>query len=109
MDDQLQMTLSPQQPLGGQRVLRITGLWKSEHKKTTGKTYEQRLKDTTLEFGTINRGKEKEKVELMKLRQLSVLRLSETKGCDDKAIHGVYRPIYSGGDSGRRGVAFLVS
>ena len=115
MDDQLQMALSPQQPLGGQRVRRITGLWKRKHKKTTGQTYKERLKDNILKFGAINvatlRGKEEEMVELMKLRQLSVLGLSETrmKGCGDRIIHGGYRLIYSGEDSGRHGVALLVS
>ena len=83
MDDQLQMALSPQQPLGGQRVRRITGLWKRKHKKTTGQTYKERLKDNILKFGATNvatlRGKEEEMVELMKLRQLSVLGLSETR------------------------------
>ena len=48
------------------------------------------------------RGKEEEMVELMKLRQLSVLGLSETrmKGCGDRIIHGGYRLIYSGEDMG---------
>ena len=115
MDDQLQMALSPQQPLGGQRVRRITGLWKRKRKKTTGQTYKQRLKNNILKFGAINvgtlRGKEEEMVELMKLRQVSVLGLSETrmKGCGDRIIHGGYRLIYIGEDSGRHGVAFLVS
>ena len=115
MDDQLQMALSPQQPLGGQRVRRITGLWKRKHKKTTVQTYKERLKDNILKFGAIDvatlRGKEEQMVELMKLRQLSVLGLSETrmKGCGDRIIHGGYRLIYSGEDSGRHGVAFLVS
>ena len=50
-------------------------------------------------------------VELKKLRQLSVLGLSETrmKGCGDRIIHGGYRLIYNGEDSGRNGVALLVS
>ena len=77
MDDQVQMALSPQQPFGGQRVRRITGLWKRKHKKTTGQTYKERLKDNILTFGAINvatlRGKEEDMVELMKLRQLTVL------------------------------------
>ena len=115
MDDQLQMALSPQQPLGGQRVRRITGLWKRKHKRTILQTYKERLNDNILKFGAINvatvRGKEEEMVELMKLRQLSVLGLSETrmKGCGDRIIHGGYRLIYSGEDSGRHGVALLVS
>ena len=115
MDDQLQMALSPQQPFGGQRVRRITGLWKRKHKKTTGQTSKQRLKDNILKVGAINvatlRDKEEEMVELMKLRQLSVFGLSETrmKGCGDRIIHVGYRLIYSGEDSGRHELAFLVS
>ena len=68
-----------------------------------------------MKFGAIDvatlRGKEEEMVELMKLRQLSVLGLSGTrmKGCGDRIIYGGYRLIYSGEDSERHGVAFLAS
>ena len=105
------MALSPQQPLGGQRVRRITWLWKQQHKKTTGQTYKQRLKDNTLKLGAINFATLRGKVELMKLRQLSVLGLSETrmKGYGDRIIHGGYRLTYSGEDSGRDRAAFLDS
>ena len=91
--NQLQMAFSPQQPLGGQRVRRITGLWKRKHKKT--------IEIWSYNVATL-RGKEEEMVELMKLRQLSVLGLSETrmKGCGNRIIHGGYRLIYSGEDMG---------
>ena len=93
---------------------RIPGLW-WKRKKLTGKICEQGLKDFILKLGSTNvatlRGKEEEMVELMHMRQLSVLGLAETrmKGCGDRTIHGGYRLIYSGEDSGRHGVASMVS
>ena len=51
-------------------------------------------------------------VELMKLRQMSVLGLAEKrkKGCGDRIIHGGNRLTYSGEDSGTHGGgAILIS
>ena len=64
-----------------------------------------------MRIGAINvatlKGKE-ELVEVMKIRDLSILALVETqlKGKGDRSVQENYRLIYSGGDDSRYGVGF---
>ena len=75
---------------------------------TTG--LEQRLKIGTINVATL-RQKEEELVEMMKMRDLSILAVEETRmrGKGDKIIHENYRLIYSGAEDNRHGVAIMVT
>jgi len=105
---------SPRQPLSRQGVLRISG-----HRRTTSITNKNahglRKADFKMRIGAINvatlKGKEEELVEVMKMRDLSILALAETrlKGKGDRIIHENYRLIYSGREDSRHGVGFLVA
>ena len=61
-----------------------------------------RKADFKMKIGAINvatlKGKEEELVEVMKMRDLSILALAETrlKGKGDRIIHENYRLMYSG-------------
>ena len=108
------MAPSPRQPLNGQGVLRIPGS-RLIQTLTTGNVPGHSESDLRIKLGTINvatmRGKEEELVEVMKMRNLSVLALSETRmrGRGDRTIHENYRLLHSGEEDGKYGVGFLVS
>ena len=55
------------------------------------------------------REKEEEVVEMMKMRNLSILAMSETRlrSKGDKIIHEDYRLVYSGSEQARHGVGFI--
>ena len=72
----------------------------------------KRTKPTRI--GTINvatlREKEEAIVEMMKMRNLSILALAETRlrGNGDKTIHEDYKLVYSGDEMARHGVGFIM-
>ena len=74
---------------------------------TTAYGIGQRKSEQRIKFGTINvatlRGKEEELVEMMKMRDLYILALAETRlnGKGDRTIHENYRLMYSGGEGSR--------
>ena len=57
------------------------------------------------------RGKEKELVEVMKMRDVCILAFAETRlnGNGNRTIHESYRLMHSGGEDCRYGVGFIVS
>ena len=71
---------------------------------------EQQLKIGTINVATL-RQKEEELVEMMKMRDISILAVEETRmsGKGDRVIHENYRLIYSGGEDNRHGVAIILT
>lgn len=112
MENQEEMAPSPRQPFNRQGVLRIPGLGQTLP-LTTGNVHRtQNVKN--FRFGIINvatlREKEEEIVEMMKMKRLSILAVSETRLRDkgDKIIHEDYRLIYSGNEQAKHGVGFFL-
>ena len=95
------MAPSPRQPLSGHGVQRITGIMRLSRAKS-------KFKIATTNISTMN-GKE-EVVEVMKTRNLSVLRLCETrtKGNGERVLHGDYKLFFSGRDDGRHGIGAVL-
>ena len=107
------MPPSPRQPLNWQGVLRFPGQGQNTL-ITTAYGIGQRKSEQRLKLGRINvatlKRKEEELVELMKMRDLYILALAETRlnGKGERTIHKNYRLRYSGGEDSRYGVGFLV-
>ena len=107
-----EMAPSPRQPLNRQGVLRIPGFGRTQTLTTRNSPGTATL--TNLRIGTINvatvKNKEEEIVEVMKMRNLSILAMSETRlrGKGDRILHDNYRLLYSGGEGARHGVGFII-
>ena len=114
MVNQQEMAPSPRQPLSRRGVRRISGYGQTQTVTTThvhGTTQlEQQLKIGTINVATL-RQKEEELVEMMKMRDISILAVEETRmsGKGDRVIHENYRLIYSGGEDNRHGVAIILT
>ena len=112
MVNQDEMAPSPRQPLNRQGVPRIPGLGQIPP-LTTGNVHGTRILKA-IRIGTINvatlREREEEIVDVMKMRNFSILALSETrlKGFEDRIIHENYRLINSGSDQRKYGVGFIL-
>ena len=77
------MAPSPRQPLNRQGVLRIPGQGRNALMTTAYGTGQRKQSEQRIKLGTINvatlRGKEVELVEVMKMRDVCILALTETR------------------------------
>ena len=101
------MAHSPRLPFNRQGVLRIPGQGRNALMTTAYGTGQRKKSEQRIKVGTINvatlRGKEEELVEVMKMRDLCILALAETRvnGNGDRTVHEEYRLMYSSGEDSR--------